>query len=583
MANIRATKNGNWSDNTVWTPNPPTSVDNVFPVGFTVYVDQNITVNSISTLGTTGIGGGGTFRPNNGVIMTTNVVAGSTTCVTFGSASPNAFTLVGNVSGGNAANAFGIQNTAAGLINVIGNVAGGTSTAAHGIRNDSTGTVNITGSILGGNAPSFAGVYGVLNSTSGIINILGNISHAPNAGIYTVVNNSTGTINITGSVLLQPLSTAGTNFTIAVYNGSTGAINIYGNVSGGNSTNSYGTYNAGAGNITIYGNVSAGYGLTVSSGSAGSYNNSTGTINIIGNIYGSQNTSTPGVINASTGTIAVTGNVYAFDAAKADLRAGIGGSGSSGIANSGAVTIVGNVYGGSRSDAWGIVNNGSGPVIVFGNAYGGYLTDTDAIRIPTGSNGTVTLSGTAYGGLGPTAYGLRNLTTGTGIARVKRAAGNNWGLGYTTALGASPGVFGSQTGSTFVEELECGPRGQWPTAGNVYFTPNTKATSQFETDTFANYTLIESNSADNLIPPASSVRQGISYNLGLNTGTCILPPTSSVALNVLVDNLTGTAVLTPQTTWNYSVTASSINSMGGRLDNALNTQAAGILINSFNP
>ena len=51
-----------------------------------------------------------------------------------------------------------------------------------------------------------------------------------------------------------------------------------------------------------------------------------------------------------------------------------------------------------------------------------------------------------------------------------------------------------------------------------------------------------------------------------------------VALNTLVDNLTGTAVLTPQTTWNYSVTASDVDSMGGRLRNAININVINQLI-----
>ena len=60
-------------------------------------------------------------------------------------------------------------------------------------------------------------------------------------------------------------------------------------------------------------------------------------------------------------------------------------------------------------------------------------------------------------------------------------------------------------------------------------------------------------------------------------------PVVSEAVAVPVDNLLGTAVLTPQTTWNYPITASDVNSMGGRLRNALNTNSANSLINSFNP
>lgn len=457
MANIIATKNGNWSDNTVWSPSPPTSTDDVFASGFTVTVDQNIQVLSINTIGATGISSGGSFRPNNGVVMTTNVVAGPSTCVLFANASPNTFTLIGNVSGGNSANAYGINSTSTGIVNVIGNIQGGSGAAAGGLGN--TGTVNVTGNSTAGTNTN---CHGINNASTGVVNLLGN-----------------------------------------AYGGTVGSIGGVANTGGG-------------------------------------------TCNIIGNAY-SGTGSSQGIINtnSSTGVINLTGNVYANFASAA-----VNGSGAS------TMNIYGSVFGGSTTNAYGVTNNSA--------------------------TGTVLISGSAVGGDGSAAYGAFNNTTG--ILRVKRAVGNNWGLGYMTALASTPGVFSNSLSSqTFVEELECGPRGQWPTGGVIFFTPNTKATSMFETDTFQNYSLIQSNSAHNLVPPVSSVRQGTVYNTGSNTGTCIIPPVSSVAVNTLVDNLTGIAVLTPQTTWSYPTTASDVDSMGGRLRNALNTNSANSLINSFNP
>ena len=456
MANIRAQKNGNWSDNTVWSPSPPTSTDDVFASGFTVTVDQNIQVLSINTIGATGIVAGGNFRPNNGVVMTTNVVAGPSTCVLFANASPNTFTLIGNVSGGNSANAYGINSTSTGIVNVIGNIQGGSGAAAGGLGN--TGTVNVTGNSTAG---STTNCHGVINSSTGVVNLLGN-----------------------------------------AYGGTVGSI-------------------------------------------GGVANTGSGTCNIIGNAY-SGTGSSQGIINtnASTGIINLTGNAYANFAIAAANNGGA------------SMNIYGSVFGGSTTNAYGVTNNSA--------------------------TGTVLISGSAVGGDGSAAYGAFNNTTG--ILRVKRAVGNNWGLGYMTALASTPGVFSNSLSSqTFVEELECGPRGQWPTGGVIFFTPNFKATAVFETDTFQNYSLIQSNSADNLVPPVSSVRQGEVYNLGSNTGICIIPPVSSVAVNTLVDNLSGTAILTPQTTWNYPTTASDVDSMGGRLRNALNTNSANSLINSFNP
>jgi len=524
MANIRATKNGVWSDATVWSPNAPTSTDDVFASGFTIYVDQNIQVLSINTIGTTGIGGGGTFRPNNGVVMTTNVISGSSTCVTFASASPNAFTLVGSVTAGNATS-----------------------------------------------------IYGINNSSTGTVNIIGNVSNGTGGSTFCIVNNSTGTVNITGYALGNRYATTGSG--TGIYNVTSGVVNIYGGSFGGSLASCTGSQNASTGTITIYGTVS-GYSGT---NSYGAINSSSGIIRVFGNVYGGQGTSTPGLVNNSTGTVEVSGNVYGYDFSRADLNQPIGGSGSYGLRNvsTGIISVTGNVFSGNqRSDCWGIHNEVGGSVTVVGNTYGGNTTDADGAR--NTSTGTITISGNAIGGNGTTAYGARNVSTG--ILRVKRAIGNDWGLGYTTAVGAAPGVFSSAQGSqTFVEELQCGSRGQWPTAGNIYFTPNTKATAMFETDTFQNYTLIESNSADNLQPPVSSVRQGTTYNLGLSTGTCIIPSTSSVALNILVDNLSGTAVLTPTNVWNISASQiTDSQSLGGRLKNTLTANAAEKIINSLN-
>jgi len=105
----------------------------------------------------------------------------------------------------------------------------------------------------------------------------------------------------------------------------------------------------------------------------------------------------------------------------------------------------------------------------------------------------------------------------------------------------------------------------------------------FETSPFQNVTLIQSNSADNLFPPVSSVRQGTTYNLGLSTGTCVIPAASAVALGIAVDNTIGTAVLTPANTWNYALTSiTDTASMGGRLKNVSTTSGAGSLLASFN-
>jgi hypothetical protein len=347
---------------------------------------------------------------------------------------------------------------------------------------------------------------------------------------------------------------------------------------------SYGIYNASAATVTIYGTVS-GYSGT---NSYGAYNASTGTIRVIGNVYGGQGTSTPGIVNNSTGAIEVTGSVYGLDFTKIDLTQPVNGTGGYGIHGSGngPITVTGNVYSSNmRGDAWGIYNQNGATVTVIGNVYGGTgpLLGTSSAAYGINNNNTTSItviSGSAIGGSAATAYGVYG---NAGIVRVKRAIGNDWGLNSTNINGSTPGIFGALGSQTFVEELQCGARGQWPTGGNVYFTLNAKATSTFQTSALQTTTLIESNSADNLLPPVSSVRQGITYNLGLSTGNCFMPVASAVAFGVPVDNITGTAVLTPSSTWNYALTSiTDTASIGSRLKNASTTSGTGSLLASFN-
>ena len=649
----------------------PAIVDDVYSNNFTVYVDISPQVSSVRNLSATSITRGGSFILNDGISLSANVIGGGNTnifCVRFLSASPSFANITGNVStsgslvniqnafalelsgtgtltvygsaiGGNnngsgtgvsdgyiQVNApgilnifgsvqgslngnvyYGINNKAAGTINVVGNVTGRTIAAAgvslYVINNASTGTVNVTGNVQAGVDNTNIGIF---NNSTGVVNVRGNVTGGlgtANTGIRGIVNNAAGTVNIIGDVIggqnghdgvLNSSTTGVVNITGTCFGGyllsvgssqygvsNNGVLNVFGGAIGGILTTNYGINNGNSpATVTLYGNVSGYAGINAN----GIRNGGTGIVNVIGNTYGGQGTSTPGIVNASTGTVNLTGNCYGYGYIPNNLNFAVNGTGGYGIHNAGngIVIVTGNAFSSNlRGDAWGLYNENAGIITVIGNVYGGAATTAYGVRNNNTTSVTI-ISGSAIGGIGSAAYGAFN--NSTGILRVKRAVGNDWGLGYTTALAGTPGVFSNAQGSqTFVEELQLGPRGQWPTGGVIFFTPNSKATSQFQTDTFQNYSLVQSNSADNLLPAVSSVRQGTTYNLGSNTGTCIIPPASSVAAGTLVDDLTGTAVLTPQTTWNYPTTASDVDSMGGRLRNALNANSANSLINSFNP
>jgi hypothetical protein len=573
MADVYAVKSGNWSDTTLWnTGSLPAAIDNVYSNNFTVYVDISPQVNLVTNIASTGITAGGGFILNDNISLSALVAGGGVAniaAVQFLSASPFSSTIVGNIS----SNGIGVTNSVA-------------------LLHNGTGTLTVLGSAVGGvnNAGSVSNGYIRVNS-SGTFNIIGDVLGAgTGAGFYGINNASTGTVNITGNVTGN-IGTANTNY--GVVNSSTGTVNIRGNVvSGLTGTVAPGAINNSTGSLNIFGNV-------VSRGSTGAVNSSTGTLSITGNVNGSQ-TGTNQVGISNNGTCIVYGNV----AGGPEVAGGAGGN-AYGINNAAAtsvLTVYGNVSGAGFVTATGVgIFNNTGIVNVVGNVHGraapGAQNNTGTVNL-TGNciggpvagvygfnnlaTGTAIISGSAIGGLGSGAHGAFNGSTG--VLRVQRAVGNDWGLGYTTALGPAAGVASGVAGSqTFVQELQMGPRGQWPTAGNIYFTPNPKATSQFETDTFQNYSLIQSISADNLLPPVSSVRQGTVYDLGTDTGTCIIPPASSVALNIPVDNTTGIATLTPTNVWNISSQEITDNqSIGGRLKNTLTANAAERLVNSFN-
>lgn len=601
MANVYATKSGNWSDTTVWnTLALPTTVDNVYSNNFTVYVDISPRVNLVTNIASTGIAAGGSFILNDNISLSA-LVAGSgvanIAAVQFLSASPFSSTIVGNIS----SNGIGVTNSVAllhngtgtltvlgsavggvnntgsvsngyirvnssGTFNIIGDVLGaGTGAGFYGINNASTGTVNVTGNVTG-NIGTANTNYGVINSSTGTVNIRGNVASGLTGNVAPgAINNSTGRLNILGNVISRNSTGAVNNSTgiLSVtgnVNGSQTGTNqigisnngiciVYGNVAGGPEVaggaggNTYGiANNAATSNLTVYGNVS-GAGAVTATG-FGVLNNSSGLVNILGNVHGRV---AEGVRNNSTGTVSITGNV-------------IGGTFSSihGIQNSasstGTIIVNGNAIGGIASGAVGIVNNIGGIVIVNGNA---------------------------IANIGSLSYGVAQ--NGTGYVEVNGLAiGNGWGLGSSGIGGAAPGIIGSQTGTTIIRGLSCGARGQWPTAGNVFIIPQRNSTATLETSAFQDVTLITSLS-DGVVPPVSSVRQGTVYNLGDYRGTCAIPSVSSVLQGVAVDNSVGIAALQPQTIWNYSVlSATDVDSLGGRLKEVATVQSVGQQLTALN-
>jgi hypothetical protein len=206
MANVYATKAGDWSDITVWNTGAlPTEADDVFSNNFIVQVDISTTTGSVSNGPASGIAAGGYFNMVAGVTLTLvslskiNITTSGDAAATGGAVrasylAPGASTIIASngVAGvPSTSGRIGIVTSSTGTLNFIGDITGG---AAISVGN--TSVLNVTGNVLSG------GGFGVANPPSGTttswatINFIGTIF----AGGQLSASGSGSKVNITGNV-----------------------------------------------------------------------------------------------------------------------------------------------------------------------------------------------------------------------------------------------------------------------------------------------------------------------------------------------------------------------------------------------
>ena len=251
MADIRATQSGDFSATTTWVGGVvPGSGDVAYANTFTVTISDTRTVQAISNASGTGITVGGTFSLLNGCNLTcTNangVVQGNTatSCVTTPNLTTGASaTINANMSiTATTNNAFTINHSGAGTLNLNGNLTGNASNfISAALLLSGVGIVNTTGTLTGGTSSGGQTVSAVEITGNGTLAHVGNV--VGNGGLTTVdrccgIRMSAGTVSVNGTVQ------------------GTGAIS--------NGT----TLNSGAGTIAINGTCQAGfYGPTILPGS----------------------------------------------------------------------------------------------------------------------------------------------------------------------------------------------------------------------------------------------------------------------------------------------------------------------------
>lgn len=319
--------------------------------------------------------------------------------------------------------------------------------------------------------------------------------------------------------------------------------------------------------------------MTLASPNTATFNGSVLTMTVVNNYIS--------IRHSSTGTLNLNGN-YSIDA---------GGSGRNiiSVTSTGTLNIVGNV----SSTANAIVTptmtiTAAATVNITGNVNGTSTNTAITSATIIMSTGTLNITGNTNAN-GVEAISLTGSVIynqiGNANASTSRAAIVNTNsaatidlLGITTSSSGSTAVTGLI--STFVK-----------IRGNVVNTDTYAAIYAGRITIDNNVTSWQFKDSTNTItrtlytagvalgnPATSNVRFGTTYGASNElTGTLRVPSAANVLSGVLVDNTTGTLLMTPADFWNYLISSGfTANSIGDRLQNAATVATTGGQIASYN-
>jgi hypothetical protein len=217
---------GDWSNALIWNGGTlPTSADDVYSNGFTVTIDQDVTVLSIrNTAQSPAVAGGGYILLDT-YTLNAALFAGAVNLLTYsGSTSAN---INGNILIGTANNVIDF-NSSAGTLNIVGDIQNN-GTFGFGLLVRNTGTVNVVGDVYSNTARNRQ----IRIQANATINITGDISSTTGVSADEIIINitSVSTLNIVGN--LNYLSNnAATAYGIRI-TAADSVVNITGNVIGG--------------------------------------------------------------------------------------------------------------------------------------------------------------------------------------------------------------------------------------------------------------------------------------------------------------------------------------------------------------
>jgi hypothetical protein len=245
MAIRYAVATGNWSSTATWNGGTlPTSADDVYANGFTVQVNQNVTVLSLNTTAATGVLNGGNFNFSAGgfTVVADTIQAGSGIALTVGGSASGTYTITANtINGGitpNTGFAFFINSASSNVI-INGNInayAGGgidaplcVTTTINGnvtanagaivINHRGPGTYTINGfcqgsvgnfgyGTSGSNPLTVATITKAISINNGVAGVNNSASSVPSVTVKEIEQGVLGYVPISGFVRLSSASGA---------------------------------------------------------------------------------------------------------------------------------------------------------------------------------------------------------------------------------------------------------------------------------------------------------------------------------------------------------------------------------------
>jgi hypothetical protein len=568
MANYRAIANGNWSDLSTWEDDSlgyftastslPTSIDEVYSNNFTVTIDTSSTVNTLRNAAfTPNVNMGAMIIPQMTSNTTPSGVANASVNVTTAWQAfdiNNTSTWAGSTNGGWLSYNFPTSR----IIIRYGFVSSATNSQSprtwtfegsnDGIswdvldtQTNFTTVINTFYSFTFTNTTpyTFYRINVTAVQTTGTALVIRTLEMSELNVPYGTISNGGGFRILDGGLSLTCISNINQTMvgggTLLTINTTSGITNLqFSSIYGANATiNTTILTVTGASIVNIVGDFMCG-----NQNNRGCLLSGTATVNLIGSVRTVHYTFTVFTweLNVDT-TFNLTGNVIPSISANS-------------LQSCAAIRLIGNC-----------TLNINGNVDFEGgfNNKGNTSSTTFLINVNS-TNSNITVNGIIRGG---TSYNNHFAITNGGISNVIDHNGILYGGSAGGSGGGNPGIF--NTGVSSITRLS------GPLVFGDYGCPPFAASRIFLTDNVSKYTEFASNSTNGAafpgLPPTrltmyspdtivdapiqTDVRQGVTYALGSQTGSLIVPSPSDVRKGIATDNTVGTADLSAQDMWDY--------------------------------